>query len=134
MTPTELVLSRLDKHIPSGKNRYVACCPAHDDRDPSLSITEAHDGRVLIHCFAGCGALAIVEALGLTLGDLYPPELPNYQINQKPLIRNRETAQSVDHWVLEIARDNRKQGKKLSPQDLQREREAFLRVGAASAC
>lgn len=133
MTPTELILSRLDRHIPSGKNRYVACCPAHDDRDPSLSITEAHDGRVLIHCFAGCDALSIVEALGLELSDLYPPELPNYQINQKPLIRNREAVKSVDHWVLDIAKAKRAEGKKLSPQDLQREREAFLRVGAATA-
>ncbi len=130
MSALELILSRLDRHLPSGKNRHVACCPAHEDRDPSLSIAEAQDGRVLIHCFAGCSALSVVEALGLTLGDLYPPDIPNYQINQKPLIRSKEAVQTVDHWVLEIARSTRAQGKKLTTHEMQREREAFLRVGS----
>ena len=36
-----------------GQGSYTACCPAHDDKTPSLSITEISDG-VLIHCHAGC--------------------------------------------------------------------------------
>ena len=128
MAPVELFLSRLERSIPSGKNRWVACCPAHDDRDPSLSITEAQDGRVLVHCFAGCSAMAVVEALGLSLGDLFPPEIQGLQVSHKPVIRDRKTAETVDHWVLEIAKSTRAQGKKLSQQDLQREREAFMRL------
>jgi hypothetical protein len=37
-------------------------CPAHEDRNPSLSITEKN-GKVLIHCFAGCGPADVIAAL-----------------------------------------------------------------------
>jgi putative DNA primase/helicase len=42
---------------------WIACCPAHDDRDPSLSIADGADGRVLLTCFAGCGWSPIRDAL-----------------------------------------------------------------------
>jgi hypothetical protein len=128
MSAIELILSRLPKYANSGKNRYIAPCPAHDDRSPSLSITEATDGRVLIHCFAGCPAMDVVESIGLTLADLYPPDSPDYNINQKPLIRGKQTELTVDQWVLELCKDARKQGKKISVEDLERERQAFMRV------
>lgn len=40
----------------------IACCPAHNDRTPSLSITPGHSA-VLFHCFAGCERAAIIDAL-----------------------------------------------------------------------
>ncbi|TPE53224.1 DUF7146 domain-containing protein [Amaricoccus solimangrovi] len=40
-----------------------ACCPAHEDKHPSLSIGIGADGRLLLHCFAGCSFEAIVAAL-----------------------------------------------------------------------
>ncbi len=46
-------------------------CPAHEDSKPSLSVTEGRDGRVLVNCHAGCETSAIVEALGITLADLF---------------------------------------------------------------
>jgi putative DNA primase/helicase len=49
---------------------WIACCPAHADRDPSLSIAEK-DGKVLVHCHAGCSTDAIVQAVGLTMSDLF---------------------------------------------------------------
>ena len=42
---------------------WVARCPAHSDRRPSLSICHGADGRLLLHCFAGCSWAAIREAL-----------------------------------------------------------------------
>lgn len=57
--------------------RGLWTCPAHEDRSPSLSVNEGDDGRVLINCFAGCEAAAVVEAIGLNLRDLFdgrPPE------------------------------------------------------------
>ena len=54
---------------------YTARCPAHEDRTASLSLSEADDGRVLLHCFAGCGAGDVVAALGLSLGDLFPRQI-----------------------------------------------------------
>jgi DNA primase len=49
---------------------YHAICPAHDDRTPSLSVSEADD-RILIFCHANCGADDIVSALGIGLKDLF---------------------------------------------------------------
>jgi len=46
-------------------------CPAHDDKTPSLSVNEGRDGRVLVKCHAGCTPGAIVDALGLTMVDLF---------------------------------------------------------------
>ena len=51
----------------------MACCPAHDDRTPSLQITQAND-RVLIHCHAGCGGNEVLEAVGLDFSVLYPED------------------------------------------------------------
>src|SRR5215207_10507167 len=42
---------------------WMARCPAHDDREPSLSITEAHDGKVLVCCHAQCEQASVVSAL-----------------------------------------------------------------------
>ena len=42
---------------------WIACCPAHEDTTPSLSIGLGHEGRVLLHCFAGCSYAAILDAL-----------------------------------------------------------------------
>jgi len=70
----EALLSRLDKTRQTGKDRWLACCPAHADRSPSLTIRELDDGRVLIHCFAGCSAGDILAAVGLEFSDLFPPK------------------------------------------------------------
>lgn len=42
---------------------WMARCPAHDDRTPSLSIQDAEDGRVLVHCHAGCEQAQVIAAL-----------------------------------------------------------------------
>src|SRR3990172_10806416 len=72
MTPLQLVLSELSDAKKNGKG-WSARCPAHDDRMASLSITEGNDGRVLLHCHAGCTFDAICAAIGLEPADLFPP-------------------------------------------------------------
>lgn len=42
---------------------WMARCPAHDDRKPSLSIREAADGKVLVRCHAGCEQRDVIDAL-----------------------------------------------------------------------
>jgi len=65
-------------HLLTGLKRsgseWAARCPAHDDRRQSLTVREGDDGRVLLHCHAGCTPHEIVSALGLRLGDLFPPK------------------------------------------------------------
>lgn len=64
------MLSKLPDAKPSG-NGWIACCPAHEDRSPSLSITEGDDGRALIKCHAKCTTAAICAALGMSMSDLF---------------------------------------------------------------
>ena len=69
----EQVVALLE-NVSSACNGWTGSCPAHDDRNPSLSVAEGDDGRVLLHCFAGCEVEEIVAALGLTMSDLFPAE------------------------------------------------------------
>ena len=65
------ILEHLDK-VKGGNGRYQARCPAHDDKTPSLSITETANGTILIKCFSGCTVDEIVGSIGLELKDLFP--------------------------------------------------------------
>ena len=67
---TERLLTLLYGVRSRGNNRWMARCPAHEDRSPSLMIRQTQD-RALIRCWAGCEAKEIVAAVGLTLADLY---------------------------------------------------------------
>jgi hypothetical protein len=49
---------------------HTGRCPAHNDKYPSLSITES-DGKILIHCFRGCFFNDICNALGINQSDLF---------------------------------------------------------------
>lgn len=81
---------------------WIARCPAHPDRSPSLSIREGSDGRTLLHCFAGCELQAIVAALGLRLADLFPDSRASSE---------------------EIARARREREKKRAAEEVRRKRE-----------
>lgn len=50
---------------------WIARCPAHADRSPSLSVKRGGDGRALVRCHAGCDIVSVVKALGLGLRDLF---------------------------------------------------------------
>lgn len=67
------ILSHFDKVRATSKNNSYNClCPAHDDKNASLSIKICDDGRVLMHCFAGCDIQNILSSVGLTLDDIVP--------------------------------------------------------------
>jgi 5S rRNA maturation endonuclease (ribonuclease M5) len=59
------IVSRLQKVRKTGPGKYQALCPAHPDKNPSLSITEAADGKLLYYCHAGCSQEAVEQALGI---------------------------------------------------------------------
>ena len=69
----EDVLQRF-QGVKAGLNgRFAACCPAHDERHASLSITrDASSGKILIKCFAGCDIQEILKSAGLSMADLFP--------------------------------------------------------------
>lgn len=70
----DALISRLEKCRRTGAGTWLACCPAHEDKSPSMSIREVEDGRVLVHCFAGCGVDEILGAVGLSFDALFPPK------------------------------------------------------------
>jgi DNA-binding transcriptional ArsR family regulator len=66
----QAVLDRLGVASQNGE-KAMSFCPAHDDRNnPSLSL-KAKNGRLLLHCFAGCHPEDIVSKLGLQMKDLF---------------------------------------------------------------
>ena len=75
----------------TGRGRWQARCPAHRDDNPSLSIAEGRDGRILVLCRAGCTTEAVVAAKGLSMRDLFagPPPSPA-QARDALLQRERE--------------------------------------------
>ena len=74
MSAAARVLERLPRARPSGAGRWRAPCPGHQSRGLTLGIAE-RDGRVLLHCFAGCETGAVLSALGLELRDLFDQPL-----------------------------------------------------------
>jgi len=127
MNKAEIIIQRLEMVRKTGSNKWIARCPAHQDGTPSLSVTEVSNGeRVLIHCHAGCGALDILESVGLDWSALYP-EGENYS----PLFKNTREQQAIDDMVVAIAQAKRAKGERLSEQDKQALIQAKLRtVGA----
>lgn len=82
--PAEILLNELHKVRKSGTNKWMACCPAHDDKSPSLSISEASGGHILIHCFAGCETSEILAIAGLSMADLFPERDARYFDDRPP--------------------------------------------------
>jgi len=122
MKPIDELLGRLEGVRGSGGN-YVAKCPSHDDRSPSLSVAEGDNGAVLIHCHAGCETYDILAAVGLGFGDLYPDPLP----------KRNDVDISRERLVLEMVRAARKRGESISPLDLNRAELAIHRIKAVTA-
>jgi hypothetical protein len=74
--PLRTVYDALDRagcHPRGPQHKFTACCPAHDDRNASLSVGIGADGRALVWCHTGCPADEIVTALDLAWPDLFPP-------------------------------------------------------------
>ena len=86
MNPLERILDQLQTVKETNKG-WVACCPAHEDRQPSLSITESGDGSVLLKCHAGCETTSIVTALGMKMADLFAAKSgrPRTSTSAKPI-------------------------------------------------
>ncbi len=66
-----LIRSKTGKTPRKSGGGYSVCCPAHDDENPSLSIKEGSNGKILLNCFAGCPVEAICSSLSLEISDLF---------------------------------------------------------------
>jgi hypothetical protein len=81
----------------TGPGRWMARCPAHHDRTPSLSITD-RNGTVLVHCFAGCRQAEVIEALRAR--GLWPERkaewLPREQYREER--KRRDSYREAERW------------------------------------
>jgi hypothetical protein len=74
----------------TGAGRWMAKCPAHKDRSPSLSIREGKNGRVLVRCFAGCALDTVLDAAGLRMANLFAGQSPSPEQRRKAQLRRAE--------------------------------------------
>lgn len=78
------ILSQLDKVKRIKPNQWIACCPAHKDKTPSLAIRELDDGRILMKCMAECPIDSVLGAMGLEITDLFPKRLGDFKREKQP--------------------------------------------------
>lgn len=130
----EDVLSRLQK-VRGRNGNWVACCPAHKDRSPSMTIRETPDGKILMHCFAGCSISEIANAIGINLSDLFPPrdDAAHYSkpARQRFIASDLLKVIGFEATVVSVCASNIAAGKKLSEQDRERLRVAARRIHEA---
>ena len=110
-------LSRLTKVKKTG-NGWIACCPAHDDKSPSLTVGIGKGGGVIAHCFGGCDIADVVAAVGMTLSDLMPetaPETP-YKRQRFPAMEAFKALQ-FHATVVAVAAVDAANGKTFSAED-----------------
>lgn len=139
--PVDRILGLLQGVRKSGRG-WSARCPAHEDRSASLSLAEGDDGRVLLRCFAGCGAADVVGALGLTLGDLFPDRLPPAtpearRANREALalasVRSAASVLDVEGRVVAAFAEGLRSGAPVEIEDAARFMQACSRIEAARA-
>lgn len=98
---------------------YICCCPAHDDRTPSLSITDA-DNKILFHCFAGCTYEEVICALR-------SKGLWSELRTKQNCSLTRYTQEQISHakTILKIAHYDLSEGLTLSDDDREEVKEAY---------
>lgn len=76
-------------------------CPSHEDRQPSLSLTETDDGDVLIICHAGCRTESICFSIGLREADLFYHD--EYAVNAVPHLKKIDKEEiSMQVWFAAV--------------------------------
>lgn len=110
-TTPHITAEYIATHLPKGKksgNGWVASCPAHDDKNPSLSITQVED-TILYKCHAGCEQKAVLSAL--MDKNLWPRfQEKGSQSNQSP--KYYDYTDSTGKLVFQVVRSYEPNGKK----------------------
>ena len=96
------LLGRLKKAHQTSPGKWRACCPAHDSSSKSLSIADI-EGRILVHCFAGCSPEAILSTVGLSFGDLYETPLGNFSPLKRSAFNARDVLDLVVHEAMTLS-------------------------------
>jgi hypothetical protein len=134
-----IFVDRLDGLRQTSATTWIARCPAHKDRTPSLSIRETAD-RLLIRCHTDCAAEDVLTAVGLTFRDLYRDPWTAAARAATANRGRRETKRlmravdplDIERRVIALAAADIKAGKTLSVEDRARVALARERLGVTS--
>jgi DNA primase len=126
------LLERLDRVKQTAPGKWVARCPAHEDGSPSLSIRES-DGKLLVYCFASCSVANVMQAVGLSLSDLFESPLGHYFKPSKSRIPARDLLEimSEETSIVAIIAADLLEKRAISDADWQRLAQAAARIGRA---
>ncbi len=127
------LLDKLHKVRQTGADRWVACCPAHEYKTPSLAVRACDDGRILLHCFAECAPHDILAAVALTFDDLFPEQITE---RARPLRRPFNAHDvleciSMESMIVILASADLRNGVALTDSDHARLLTAVARIQAA---
>lgn len=133
----ETLLSRLEKVRKRGGGQWMACCPVHQEKTPSLSIKDDH-GTIVMKCF-GCGAsgIDVIHAIGMEPSDLFPPSDDRYC--EQPKKRTYFPADQVlealimESTVVYMIASDMAHGQKIDEQTKERLLKAVSRIHAATS-
>lgn len=99
-SPAVKLVELLDGVRQAGTDQWIARCPAHRDRSPSLAIRRTED-RWLIHCFAGCAVTDVCRALRIELADLFDGRHPRRNDDRHRLhLSPADRLELIEHEVL----------------------------------
>jgi hypothetical protein len=129
----ETLLSRLKK-VRGRDGSWMACCPSHDDKSPSMTIRD-EQGKILIHCFAGCSVPDILGAVQMDMTDLFPVRddfIPPHQ-PLRPRFRAADLLKvvSFEATIVAVSAHDLAQGRVLSKEDHARLRLSIERINEA---
>jgi hypothetical protein len=126
------LLSRLKGVRSTGDGRWLARCPAHADRTPSLSIRELDDSRVLVHDFAGCSVEEVLGAVGLEFDALFPERPIEHVFRERRPFLPSDVFEIVrrEVGVVAIVASDLHKGREVSDSDYERVFTAVERLNA----
>jgi hypothetical protein len=122
----EALLSKLQKVKKTGSNKWIACCPVHNDTNPSMTITEK-DGKTLCFCFA-CGATGkdVAEAVGIPVSSLFSDSdtFVSNHYHRDRLLAEKD----ADELFLRLYRKAESEGREIRYSDRKRYKQAINRI------
>lgn len=85
-----------------GSKQWNAQCPAHDDKSPSLRVSEGDHGKVLVKCLTGCAWRDVLRALGLKEEEMFQENKPSYKRAEPVRYEIRDTSGALIATQLRI--------------------------------
>lgn len=127
------LLNKLQKVKSSGRESWMACCPAHDDKNPSMKIDIKND-KILIKCWSGCSVEDILGAVGMEFSDIMPDKpLYHRSSGTAPMLSSADALRIVKYEaaIIMMYGQDLRAGKTPNDEDHSRFVEAVQRVGNA---